>query len=1307
MVINKIIERFRSIGLFAGTIVTMSLIACLAWGVIFYVYHVGAKENHQRRVMQLPEYVLERFAERVKHSELVLNDYAELVSNKIYYHSVSAAGMVNKAKLKKILADSVVRSHFDYITVLANDGKILFSNRYDVKKYPGERALELYKEKVALVKEDGVRALSKRVTITDGVKPAAGYVIFGIKLKTIINEMQQLNFDGADTKINILNKDDFLQRKNHLRREGQQLNTVISKQISIDSKNHRIEVESPLVIADEDYAFLISINIEKILYVNNSQQLVMGLAILITLITLSVVGGGFFQYFRKTLQRLNDNAEQLTREVLGSSQRFEANDELDKLGMLLSFVFGRVKQNIFDQAKKEKILRIREHNLTKMQELARVGSWEYNFKTKDLYLSDELRRIYGLSQIKKYASLQKMVNDLVHPDDYKMVSGAVEYAINHHSGKSYAPLTYRIIRNGEVRWVEAMTPEVSQYDEYGNPKVLLGTIQDISNTKLTEERIRKSEETLRLLFENMREGFISIDNGKISMLSTYALILLGWASNDEVIGLHAEVVWGDSSEYKTFSNDLINNDGELSDYEVVFYRKNGSEFIASLNATQKFNDKGKPSGFDATFRDITARKNEEQELIKAKIDAEEASRAKSEFLAMMSHEIRTPMNGILGMSSVLKDTELNRDQSEYLEIMEQSGKSLLKIINDILDFSKIEAGRMELESIPFDLEKSIYEVVQLLETKASEKGLELIVRFDADCPNIVIGDPSRFRQILVNMVGNAIKFTNSGHIFIDLSVREILGDDVSLTIMIQDTGIGIKKEDKKRLFDSFSQVDASSTRKYGGTGLGLPISKQLIEMMGGHIFVESEYEVGSTFKIDLSLKFTQNKQDEKTQVQDGKRGLLFVEHEIVAQVIKEMLVHSGMPVDMINKVDSLRDTVLNSPNLYDFIIVDGSVENANTIEIASFIRERSNLTAIALINLVANATAGDAKVSHQLGYDAFITKPVKKDIFIDIVIMALAAKQSGKKIPLLTKHSVIESQKHNREKDISLSGKVLIAEDNKTNQQVAKSMLTRMGVEVDVAENGAIAVDMWQQGDYDLILMDCQMPVLNGYDATVAIRKAEAENKLKPIYIIALTANAMAGDDEKCKVVGMDDYMSKPYARIDLALMLQKYMQGRKGSEFLFQNQPDDKTIEDNAFSEPKKNMHQQKLEPKAEHNKMDFLNIPKIEMMRDEFGEMFSQLIDTFIDGADEYVEQINKGVLTKDHAALSAVVHGMRSSCGNVGADKLAEMAANITANVANSKEIDGDIAKDNGSDFKELTEEFNKYYRGVKKALLMYKK
>ncbi len=1297
MVIDKIIDKFKSIGLFVSTIAAMLLMLCLAGGVIFYVYYIGAEEKKQHRIMQLPEYVLERFTEKIKHKELVLNDYAQLVSNKIYYTAVSARGNVDVAKLKKVLADRAIRSHFDYITVLSSDGKILFSNRYEVKNYSGQQALELYKENVALIKENGVRTLSKRVAITDGIKPVVGQVIFGIKLRTIINEMQQLNFDGADIKINVLNKDEFLLRENKSRSIGQQIKYVISKDVSIDNKEHRVEVKSPLVIGDEDFASLISINIEKILYINNSQQLVMGLVILIAIVFLIVIGGGFLHHFRHILQRLNHSAEQLTREVLGSSKRFEANDELDKLGVLLDFVFGRVKQNIFDQAKKEKILRIREHNLTKMQELARVGSWEYNFKTKDLYLSDELRRIYGLSQIKKYASLQKMVNELVHPDDHEKVSGAVEYAINHHSGKSYAPLAYRIIRNGEVRWVEAMTPEVSQYDEYGNPKVLLGTIQDISNNKLTEERIRKSEETLRLLFENMREGFISIDNGKISMLSIYALRLLGWVSNDEIIGLHAEVIWGDSSEYKRFSNDLINNDGELSDYEVVFFRKDGSEFIASLNATQKFNDKGKPSGFDTTFRDITSRKNEEQELIRAKIDAEEASRAKSEFLAMMSHEIRTPMNGILGMSSVLKDTELNSEQSEYLEIMDQSGKSLLKIINDILDFSKIEAGRMELESIPFDLEKSIYEVVQLLETKAGEKGLELIVRFDADCPNNVMGDPSRFRQILVNMIGNAIKFTNSGHIFIDLSVQDILGDDVSLTIMIQDTGIGIKKGDRKRLFDSFSQVDASSTRKYGGTGLGLSISKQLIEMMGGHIFVESEYEVGSTFKIELSLKFIQNMQGEKAQIKHGKQGLLFVEHDIVARVIKEMLTNSGMLVDMVNNVGAVRDAVLNSPIPYDFIIVDGSVENANTAEIASFIRERRNLEAISLINLVANATAGDARKSHQLGYDAFITKPVKKDIFIDIVTMAISAKQNGKKIPLLTKHSVIESQKHDREKDISLSGKVLVAEDNKTNQQVAKSMLNRMGVEVDVAENGAVAVEMWQNGGYDLILMDCQMPVLNGYDATIAIRKKEAANNLKPIFIIALTANAMAGDDEKCKAVGMDDYMSKPYARIDLALMLQKYMQGRKDSEFLFQNQSDDIDVEGGVFPQslPKHN-YEQRSESIIKHSKTDLLNTSKIEVMREEFGDMFSQLIDTFIDGADEYVEQVNRAVLIKDHETLSAVVHGMRSSCGNVGADKLADMAANITASVVNG----------NGSDLAELTEEFNKYYQGVKNALLIYK-
>ncbi len=1312
MILKRFIERISFIATFYGMAAVMITIALLAWGVVFYTYSINKEDSAKRHMEQLPEYVLDQLSKNIKSNEEKIIKYANLITSNVYNQAYVPKGTFDKEVLDKIAGSVRLDADFDYFAVVSIDPntkkeKYISGNIFSAQDQSNTINLRDHNRKMSLVFDSGKYYLSRKAVIKNRNGIEVGYAFYAVKLNRIYSQLERFSLSGAKTKIDLVQKNEFVLKISNAFDKRIPRDSAFSKHIQIDEENKKVTVYSPVEIAAKELGAIITIDIEKMVNINRKEQITMGAVIFASFCILMIAGLSYWAYFKSMIKKLNSNTEQFMREVLGGFRRSESKDELEKLGALLISTYGKIKQGIFEQAKKEKLIRVREHNLAKIQELVKVGTWEYNFATKELYLSDELRRIFGLSPAKKVSNLQEMVNEIVHPDDHSKLSGAVEYTVNNNSGKGYAPLAYRIIRNGEVRWVEAMSPEISQYDEYGNAKVLLGTIQDITNTKQTEERIRKSEETLRLLFENMREGFISIDHGKISMLSEYALVMLNWLKSEEIIGLFAEVVWGDSDSYNKFMNDLINSDGELSDYEVFFYKKDGTHFIASLNATLKLDSKGKPTGFDATFRDITARKQEEHELIRAKMDAEEANKAKSEFLAMMSHEIRTPMNGILGMASILKETELDLEQVDYVETMEQSGKALLKIINDILDFSKIEAGRMELETIPFDLEKSVYEVAQLLEPKASEKRLEIIVRFDSRCPITVIGDPSRIRQVLMNMVGNAIKFTNQGHIYIGVSVKNIKRELVDFEISIEDTGIGIRKEDKKRLFDSFSQVDASSTRKYGGTGLGLSISKQLIEMMGGHISVNSEYGIGSTFILSFPLKYLQDDEEhsnEKQEVKDldGKRCLLFIEHKIVAKVIQEILINSGITVDTFNKLEYAQKAMKKGAKPYDFIVVDGSVGKSDTKSIADYVKKRGDLKHISMISLVTNATAGDAKKAQQLGFSAFITKPVKKDIFIDVISRSVSTKAEGEETALITKHSVIESQKHDCEKEIVLSGKVLMAEDIKTNQQVAKTMLKHIGIDVDIVENGELAVEMWEKADYDLILMDCQMPILNGYDATRMIREREQEKGLKPIPIVALTANAMAGDDIKCKNAGMDDYMSKPFARIDLALMLQKYLQGQQESEFLFQSKHpksgavSDTYIDDTMSSTEAEIESEKALFLKPVETEIEYLDLAKVESMRAELEDMFSGLIDTFIEGADEYVDRLNMAVKEKNQEELSAISHGMKSSCGNVGADKLAVMADVLTNSVKTEEH----------ADFDEMLKDFNTFYDGVRAALLIQK-
>mgnify|MGYP001546290479 CR=1 FL=1 len=1298
---------------FYGMAAVMITIALLAWGVVFYTYSLDKKNSIERHMRQLPEYVLDSLNRSVDEKQKWVDRYSTVVARSIYSRAYKPNGRFSISELEKINSQVIYSSEFDYFAVVATDRnlkkeKLIFGTALDLQGSEIPMSRTLQKQQTSLIFDEGEFYLAHKVGIEGGRKEMLGYAFFAIKLSRIYGPLERISLSGAKTQVLVLQNQSYMARlKKDLSGVFKNISSPI-KHIKVDSDNNKIVVYSPLSVAGKDIGTVITINVERMIKQYHAEQITMGVVIFVSFSILMIAGLSYWVYFRSVVKRMNSNTDQFLREVFGSCKKIESSDELDKLGSLLMYAYSKIKQNIFDQAKKEKVIRIKEHNLAKMQELVRVGTWEYNFSSRELFLSDELRRIYGISPVKKVSTLQEVVNEIVHPDDHSKVSGAIEFTVKNPTDQGFSPMTYRIIRNGEVRWVEAMSPEISQYDEYGNAKVLLGTIQDITTTKQTEERIRNSEETLRLLFENMREGFIGIDHGKITMLSTYALVLLGWPKTEDIVGLYAEVVWGDSESYNKFMNDLINSSGELSDYEVFFYKKDGSHFIASLNATLKYDSKGKPTGFDATFRDITARKKEEHELIRAKMDAEEANKAKSEFLAMMSHEIRTPMNGILGMASILKETELNLEQKDYVETMDQSGKALLKIINDILDFSKIEAGRMELENISFDLEKSVYEVAQLLEPKASEKNLEIIVRFDSRCPATVVGDPSRIRQVLMNMVGNAIKFTNQGHIFIDVSVKSIKPSVTELEISIEDTGIGIRKEDKKRLFDSFSQVDASSTRKYGGTGLGLSISKQLIEMMGGHISVTSEYGSGSTFMLSFPLKYIENGEQQEVAKEkpelEGKCCLLFIEHKIVAKVIQEILINAGVKVDTFNKLEYVTKAVVDGPHEYDFIVVDGSVGKSDTKELAEFVARRERLKNIAMINLVTNATAGDAKKAQELGFAAFITKPVKKDIFIDVINRSSLHANEDNKPSIITKHSVIESQKHGCENDIQLSGNILMAEDIKTNQQVARTMLKRIGVEVDIVENGEEAVKKWQQGDYDLILMDCQMPVINGYDATRMIRQEQQAKGLKHIPIVALTANAMAGDDIKCKDAGMDDYMSKPFARIDLALMLQKYLQGEQESEFLFQAQKEMAGTASTEYIDDTPASTEVEVEAESavflkladDEKEVEYLDLAKVELMRAELEDMFSDLIDTFVEGADGYVKRLNLAVRDNNYKELSAISHGMKSSCGNVGADKLAHMADTISAKIKAGEE----------QDFEKMLHEFNTFYYGVRQALLTQK-
>jgi two-component system sensor histidine kinase/response regulator len=791
------------------------------------------------------------------------------------------------------------------------------------------------------------------------------------------------------------------------------------------------------------------------------------------------------------------------------------------------------------------------------------------------------------------------------------------------------PLPFGILLNGRERVQEVLAVLTVFFGAFmwvlnkRAYRVLRDQVRSSALLASSEAQVRQERAYLETLFASAPNAIVVMGrDGGIRRVNPAFQTLLGYGP-EEIVGrsvMHELVPEGERQS--ALELHARARAGEAAVSETVRRRKDGTDVTVRVAAAVVGNDPNSDVFF--IYEDITERRRAEQALRDSRDSAEQLAQTRSAFLANMSHEIRTPMNAVVGFVELLLDTDLTTEQRRALELVRSSAEALLTILNDVLDFSKIEAEHLELETIPFDLQKLIHSTVGLLAVRAREKHLELIADVPADFPALVRGDPTRMRQVLTNLIGNAIKFTEEGEIVVSAAPAGVTDGVVRVRFAVRDTGIGISPEQLSNIFQEFAQADASMTRRYGGTGLGLTISKRLVGLMGGELTVTSALGRGSEFMFTVSLPVEAGAPTPAAAVGGGavplggRRILIVDDNETNRRILRDILTGDGMAVREAASAAAGVAALSHARQAgvaIELAIIDIQMPDRDGFALAADIKADPQLADTRLLVLTSAGQRGDAQRCREIGIHGYLTKPASRADLLEAVIAILA--EPGTRVPdagLITRHTIAEARRRLR---------ILLAEDNPVNQEVATAMLRKRGHDVDVVADGVAAVEAVRRNAYDVVLMDIQMPTMDGFAATAAIRALPERADLP---IIALTAHALSGERERCLARGMTGYLTKPFRSHDLFGVVEGWAE------------PGATAAVATAAAAP--------------------VDLDQFRQTMREAGaeEAVDGILDTFLDAAPQRLAELSAAGARDDGAAIAAAAHAFKSAAGSIGARALA---------------------------------------------------